>query len=261
MPAEDSMTVAGRDAKSALDIRDCVAWLRESMKGRTGRQIEGLIDSISTAAEQVVGENLGMADELICVYEQLGVVFQVTRRLPELQDERQILQLFMENLRQSFSQRELLVARRVQDSWRIRGSNRAVTPWLGDLLTRAATKRAVLIESPGPDAFDADTAEVLAGPIFSGDSLVCEVVFLRASNSAPFRSGEMLLVDSLTTFCGDLIRSHRLLRELQQMSVAMVRALVNAVDQKDEYTCGHSLRVAFYADVLGRLLNLTPAQL
>jgi HD-GYP domain-containing protein (c-di-GMP phosphodiesterase class II) len=119
----------------------------------------------------------------------------------------------------------------------------------------------VLIESPPPGATADEAAEVLAGPIYSGDSLVCEIVFVRGRAAPAFRSGEMLLVDSLTTFCGDLIRSRRLLRELRLMSVAMVRALVNAVDQKDEYTCGHSLRVAFYSDMLGRRLNLAPADL
>jgi HD-GYP domain-containing protein (c-di-GMP phosphodiesterase class II) len=45
------------------------------------------------------------------------------------------------------------------------------------------------------------------------------------------------------------------------MSMAMVRALVNAVDQKDQYTCGPSLRVAFYADMLGQYLSLGAADL
>ena len=39
-------------------------------------------------------------------------------------------------------------------------------------------------------------------------------------------------------------------------STAMVRSLVSAVDQKDEYTCGHSNRVAYYATLLGRALGL-----
>jgi HD-GYP domain-containing protein (c-di-GMP phosphodiesterase class II) len=45
------------------------------------------------------------------------------------------------------------------------------------------------------------------------------------------------------------------------MSIAMVRSLVNAVDQKDEYTCGHSLRVAYYATELGKRLALSEVEL
>ena len=43
---------------------------------------------------------------------------------------------------------------------------------------------------------------------------------------------------------------------MRELSVAMVRSLVNAVDQKDEYTSGHSVRVAYYACLLGRDLGL-----
>ena len=41
------------------------------------------------------------------------------------------------------------------------------------------------------------------------------------------------------------------------MSVTMVRALVSAVDQKDTYTSGHSIRVAFYTTLLGRAFGLS----
>jgi HD-GYP domain-containing protein (c-di-GMP phosphodiesterase class II) len=41
----------------------------------------------------------------------------------------------------------------------------------------------------------------------------------------------------------------------------MVRSLVSAVDQKDQYTCGHSLRVGYHATTLGRLLNLPEVEL
>ena len=71
----------------------------------------------------------------------------------------------------------------------------------------------------------------------------------------------MLLVDSLTRFCGDLIQNLQLVREMREMSISMVRSLVNAVDQKDEYTCGHSLRVGYYATMLGRELNLNEVEL
>ena len=70
-----------------------------------------------------------------------------------------------------------------------------------------------------------------------------------------------MLVTALATFCGDLISNHRLSRELRQMSIAMVRALVNAIDQKDEYTSGHSVRVGYFASLLGSELGLGPVDL
>jgi len=108
-----------------------------------------------------------------------------------------------------------------------------------------------------PDAI----SEVMIAPVISGDVLVCALVLLRPQPSPKFRASEMMLIESLTTFCGDLIRSHRPVGELREMSLAMVRALVNAVDQKDEYTCGHSLRVAYYATTLGQRLGLGELEL
>ncbi len=81
------------------------------------------------------------------------------------------------------------------------------------------------------------------------------------ASTPAFAASDMGLLQSLTTFCGDLIRKKRLVGELHTMSIAMVRALVNAVDQKDEYTSGHSLRVAFFATLIGRELNLPEKEL
>ena len=71
----------------------------------------------------------------------------------------------------------------------------------------------------------------------------------------------MLLLKSLTAFCGDLIRNQRLVRELRTVSMSTVRALVNAVDQKDEYTSGHSMRVAYYATSLAREIGLDAGEI
>ncbi|MCH7840157.1 MAG: HD-GYP domain-containing protein [Planctomycetes bacterium] len=108
---------------------------------------------------------------------------------------------------------------------------------------------------------DVAIAEVMAAPIFAGTALVCTIVLARSNGSPDFRASDMLLVESLSSFCGDLIRNQRLVREMRSMSVAMVRSLVSAVDQKDEYTCGHSLRVGYYATELGKRLKLRDVDL
>jgi HD-GYP domain-containing protein (c-di-GMP phosphodiesterase class II) len=71
----------------------------------------------------------------------------------------------------------------------------------------------------------------------------------------------MLLLESLAMFCGDLIGNHRLVRELQDMSLGVVRSLVNAVDHKDQYTSGHSVRVGYFATLLGQAIGLGALEL
>ena len=251
---------------------------------------------LTPSVDQLMTEHQGMADELLCLYEQLGIVFEITRKLAGVQNESDVLDLFLDSLRRSFEERTVFAARRRPHGWvlesdepteeggsgkrdrqtsrpmviradrggRVREgpggsvSSMLANEWLRGLLDRAteSAEGGVIVEPVPPGVMPGDIAEAMIAPVISGDALVCSLVLLRTQQSPVFRASEMMLIESLTTFCGDLIRSHRLVGELREMSLAMVRALVNAVDQKDEYTCGHSLRVAYYATTLGQRLGL-----
>jgi len=240
------------------------------------------LPTLSSSISQLMAEHQGMADELLCLYEQLGIVFEITRKLADVQNESDVLDIFLDSLQRSFAQRTVFSARRRPrraGGWTLAakrdpgGSEESMLrkEWLRGLLDRATESAAagkrpvsrltrrqssVIVEPVPPGTMPDAISEVMIAPVISGDVLVCALVLLRPQPSPKFRASEMMLIESLTTFCGDLIRSHRLVRELREMSMAMVRALVNAVDQKDEYTSGHSLRVAYYATTLGQRLGL-----
>jgi putative nucleotidyltransferase with HDIG domain len=219
--------------------------------------LTALLPALSSSIDMVMAEHQGMADELLCRYEELGIVFEVTRKLSGIQDESEVISVMLGRLRHSFEERTIFAARQRRSSgWMLEGTDVLVNEWLGELLDRACARRAVIVEAAPAGAMLPAVAEVMIGPVLAGSAVVCALVFFRTPQVRPFRASEMLLVESLTAFCGDLIRNHRLVRELREMSIAMVRSLVNAVDQKDEYTCGHSLRVAYYATTLGRRLGL-----
>jgi hypothetical protein len=147
--------------------------------------------------------------------------------------------------------------------------------WIETAIRRARDRGKVLVESapplPGrPTVGVDDVAEAMIGPVFAGaqvsnsrptDGYVGAIILTRSTKVEEFRAGDMLLLESLTTFCSDLIRAHRLVRELREMSMAMVRSLVSAVDQKDPYTSGHSLRVGYFATLLGQELELESTDL
>jgi hypothetical protein len=203
-----------------------------------------------------------MAEELLAVYEQLGVVFEVTKRLPTVSCEGEVLDLFLGSLRCSFAQRSVLVLNHLDNGrWQIAGVDQPPAEWIVSMVTSARERQRVAVERPPASAPSDAAAEALVATVVAGNDLVCAIILERAKDAPPFSASEMLIVESLATFCGDLIRNHRLVRELRDMSIAMVRSLVSAVDQKDEYTCGHSLRVGYYATALGRELNLTEVEL
>ncbi|MGD2108907.1 MAG: HD domain-containing protein, partial [Phycisphaerae bacterium] len=229
-----------------------------------GESIGRLIGQASAAAEKITVEHAGMAEELLTAYEQLGAVFDVTRRLPSVRNESEVVDLFVESLRRTYEGRDVVVIvpeRLGRDgspnsNGGVENEERRVDSWLGSLIQRARTQRRVLVEPAPEGALPDGMADVMVGPVFAGNSFASGIIVIRPEHVEPFRSNDMLLLESLTMFCGDLIANHRLVRELQDMSLSVVRSLVNAVDQKDQYTSGHSVRVGYFATMLGEAIGL-----
>ena len=232
-------------------------------QGPLARQASQLF---SSAFEQIVEEHRGMVDELLSVYEQLGIIFEVTRKLPSVSSEEATIGLFVDSLRRSFAGRTVCVARlQERTGWSFHGTgagppvDRQIAMAL-DKVCRGPRARTLVVDLDMEEGGQSKPLrQVLIGPVYSGELLVCALVIIRnpETSTAPvFRASDMSLVEALATYCGDIIRNHRLVREMREMSVAMVRALVSAVDQKDRYTSGHTLRVGYFATTLGRLVGL-----
>lgn len=243
------------------ELTQCV----EALRARVGQagpptDLTDTLCGLSAGLRRLGEEHAGMAEELIGVYEQLGIVFEVTRCLPEIHTEEEVVARFVETLGTTFrGSRVQSVLRQDDGTWSFAAGGAAVPNWLRGLLEGSFAHRRVDVRTIGgsPDG----VIEAMAGPMFCRDKFVCSIALLRGEEAREYRACDMLLVEALITFCGDLVANHRLVRELRQTSVSMVRALVCAVDQKDEYTSNHSVRVGFYATMLGRLVGLSPEDL
>lgn len=241
------------------DLQVSLARLRADLSTLgDGATLSDTLSTISGTVDRVLEEHSGMAEELLSVYEQLGAVFDVTRRLPQVQGEREVINLFVDCLSRSFAQRNVFLIRPTELADHDRAASSPLKEgWMRELGRRARDNGRVLVASPPVEPSPGDSvAELMIGPVFAGMSFVCSIVLTRTADVPAFRSSDMLLLESLTAFCGDLIGNHRLVHELRAQSVAMVRSLVSAVDQKDTYTSGHSLRVAYYSTMLGDALDL-----
>jgi HD-GYP domain-containing protein (c-di-GMP phosphodiesterase class II) len=82
------------------------------------------------------------------------------------------------------------------------------------------------------------------------------VIAVRSSEQSPFDSGDMLASESVLGYGGHILSNMLMVRHLQKMAFETVRALVSAIDQKDNYTCGHAERVGWLAVLTGRALGL-----
>lgn len=87
------------------------------------------------------------------------------------------------------------------------------------------------------------------------------LALLRLNNTEPFRSGDMRLVESLAEHVSLAIKNTELYEDLQAFLMSTVKSLVNAIEAKDPYTCGHSERVHLISMLLGRRMGLPPGEM
>ncbi|CAK9005996.1 Cyclic di-GMP phosphodiesterase TM_0186 [Durusdinium trenchii] len=92
-----------------------------------------------------------------------------------------------------------------------------------------------------------DTDEDGSGPIH---------LFQSEDNS--FGTFEAGLMESAASFLASHANNISLFAEQEQLLIGIVRAMVNAVDAKDPYTCGHSDRVALMSRQIAREMGLAP---
>lgn len=84
------------------------------------------------------------------------------------------------------------------------------------------------------------------GCCFAFDKDVPEAIF-GTYNDGVFTSVERKLLAGVAVHVGIFLDNHRLFAEAEQLMMGLLHSLVAAVDAKDAYTRGHSVRVALFA--------------
>jgi HD-GYP domain-containing protein (c-di-GMP phosphodiesterase class II) len=74
-----------------------------------------------------------------------------------------------------------------------------------------------------------------------------------------FTTAQASLLETATNQLAAQLHNMRLLRQKEELFTEVVRALVNAVEARDPYTCGHSERVALFARCLGEIIGESAA--
>jgi HD-GYP domain-containing protein (c-di-GMP phosphodiesterase class II) len=74
-----------------------------------------------------------------------------------------------------------------------------------------------------------------------------------------FTTVQASLLETASSHLASQLSNIRLLRQKEELFTDVIRALVNAVEARDTYTCGHSERVARFARHLGKTIGFTTA--
>lgn len=231
-----------------------LASLRSALTGVDAAHADQTLENLGSQLELVVREHAGMADELLRTYEQLGIVFEITRSLATVQTEPEVVRLFIDSLSVTYHPDPVTSVRRLEGG-ALYWSKPPRARQLVESVVRECMDAGKVLVRTAPQPVEG-VAEVLAAPVFAGECCHCAIVILRLREARRFEASDMSLVEALALFCGDIIRNYQLAHELRRLSVDLVRALVNAIDQKDEYTSGHSNRVGYFAKLLGEAVGL-----
>jgi len=103
--------------------------------------------------------------------------------------------------------------------------------------------------------------QLIVAPLVEGDNIFGWLAAANHVHGGEFGTVEASLLSSVGAILGIHSGNIELYRQQAEMVTGVVRALTSAIDAKDEYTCGHSDRVARVAVRLAQQFNVDPAQL
>ena len=107
----------------------------------------------------------------------------------------------------------------------------------------------VLLDSDVDGEFKYDWPEqvhnLIAVPLMGNDRMMGLMVATNIIGKADFDSIEVKLFNSVANQCAVFVENGRLFSDLKELFAGSLKALTSSIDAKDQYTRGHSERVAF----------------
>lgn len=100
------------------------------------------------------------------------------------------------------------------------------------------------------------TRSIIAVPLFVKGKIIGVAEVLNKRGNKKFNQEDLELYSALANQIAIAIENASLYKELDELFLSSIRAIVEAIDAKDPYTKGHSARVVEYALLIGEGMNL-----
>ncbi len=94
---------------------------------------------------------------------------------------------------------------------------------------------------------------LIAVPLVAGDLYMGMVLAIDKADEGEFDSADMKLIHSVSVQAAVFLANHHLYGEVQGLLMGVLHVLTASIDAKDEYTCGHSQRVALISRRLAEM--------
>jgi HD-GYP domain-containing protein (c-di-GMP phosphodiesterase class II) len=97
-------------------------------------------------------------------------------------------------------------------------------------------------------------------PLITGGKVLGVINLTDKEGGAEFSTNELKLMETIARQAAITLENARLFDDIRTLFLSAVKSLACAIDAKDPYTHGHSLRVAYYSAIIADGLALTPDQ-
>jgi len=119
------------------------------------------------------------------------------------------------------------------------------------LMTELKNGKEALLDSQIDSEFKYNWPErvksIIAVPLLGNEKLLGIMVATNIFDKSDFDNIDVKLFNSVAAQCAVFIENKRLFGDIKELFVGSLKALTNSIDAKDQYTRGHSERVAFFA--------------
>ena len=96
---------------------------------------------------------------------------------------------------------------------------------------------------------------IIAVPLHGNSGLMGMMVATNIIDKPDFDSIDVKLFNSVANLCATFIENDRLFGDLKDLFIGSLKTLSNSIDAKDQYTRGHSERVAFISRWIAERLS------
>ncbi len=201
-----------------------------------------------------------ISNELSLTYEELVLLYNLSTNMKVTRSNATYLQLAVDQLLQLIDVEgiAILLKRNVhgQPDYILTAGAGYVTidPEMTELLEQRLIEElkggqeAILdsdVDSPHKYEWPERVKNIMAVPLQNKDKLFGIMLATNRRQKSDFDSIDLKLFTSVANQCATFVENDRLFSDLKELFIGSLKSLTNSIDAKDQYTRGHSERVAF----------------